>query len=1363
MTIKKICLGSTLFLMTWAMLSQGLAEREIPKALQDWKDWATWEDKAIDCPRSYADKNRSFCLWPTELALNITEKSGSFSFGVKLFHEEWVGLPGDTKKWPQKVRIDGKAVAVVERSGIPSVHLKTGSYRIDGTFQWPEVPQNIRIPNEIGMLRLKVNGEEVKAPKWDNSGVVWLKRTRSEEKDEKFLAAQVYRKLHDGIPMWLQTDVELSVSGKSREEDLGDILPEGWRLSTVRSPIPVAVNEEGRMKAQVRAGKWVIAVEAFRTDPAETLGYTQAMHPVAQEELVAFEADPTLRTIDVQNAPSVDVSLTTFPEKWRHLPVYQWKTATEMLLREKLRGAGIEEHHALHLRRELWLKENGSGYVYRDRIHGTQQKVWRLDTVKEQKLGRVQINGTGQLITKNPETGAEGVEVRTRNLTNMEAVGKLDRDKRVPAVGWNTDVDSLALRLHLPPGWRLFALFGPERVHGDWLTAWSLLDLFLLLIFSLSVFRLLGKTAGIVAFCGFALAYHEPDAPRYAWLLLLAPVALLRVVPQGKVRKLLTIVKYVALVILLSGLIPFTLSHIQSVLYPQLEPRGQQNASFALDEFRAFESDGAADLEGFAKAQEESTPSPLSLYSSRSIMKRDVSKKAKFTYKQEQLQNLAYDPKARIQTGPGVPAWKWRQVSCSWKGPVSSDQWLTPLLIPPLIQRLLTVITLGLLLWLLAILLEVRKWKISHSGKWIRGATPLLILFFLTAGTSLSRAEIPDKEILETLRTRLLEPADCYPHCAEIPLVVLQAKEEKIIFNAEVNAITQTSIPLPGRLPAWSPITVEVDGKRTTALRREDSYLWVFIPEGVHQVRVEGWLPQSKEWEWTFSLKPKRIEVEAPGWSVSGIRSDGTPEDQIFFARKEKAAEKKDAAYDRKDFYPVVMVTRSLEIGLNWQVETTVSRLSASGKAVSLEIPSLQGEQILSSGVIVKEGRVQVRLGAGQKRFSWKSELAKAPEVILKAADTGKWVERWQLVTSPVWNVGFTGISPLYEPGKDSLSPVWRPWPGEEVKLTLDRPTAVNGPTMTVYRVNHNVHLGNRHRTSHLSLGLRCSLGEDFVVKLDEKAQVTSVKRKGQAVPIRREGDKLIIAAQPGEQQIEIEWKESKPLGISTGSGKVILPVESTNLTTTLTLPEDQWVLWACGPLRGPAVRFWGLLITVILIGYALGSLPRSPLSKGAWMLFGVGFTQLILPVAVIPVGCLFALAYRGTVTKEHWNRYGFNSMQIGLGLAAFISVLALIAMVAEGLLGAPEMFILGEGCYRTNLQWFQAESGPTLAEPGVLSVSLWYYRILMLLWALWLAHSLINWMKWGWKQFSTGGIWSNEKPPKKENEEDEKPPKFNR
>jgi hypothetical protein len=41
-----------------------------------------------------------------------------------------------------------------------------------------------------------------------------------------------------------------------------------------------------------------------------------------------------------------------------------------------------------------------------------------------------------------------------------------------------------------------------------------------------------------------------------------------------------------------------------------------------------------------------------------------------------------------------------------------------------------------------------------------------------------------------------------------------------------------------------------------------------------------------------------------------------------------------------------------------------------------------------------------------------------------------------------------------------------------------------------------------------------------------------------------------------------------------------------------------------------------------------------------------------------------------------------------------------------------------------------------------VISISVWFYRLLMLAWALWLAAALLRWLHWGWSQFSHGGGW---------------------
>jgi hypothetical protein len=99
-----------------------------------------------------------------------------------------------------------------------------------------------------------------------------------------------------------------------------------------------------------------------------------------------------------------------------------------------------------------------------------------------------------------------------------------------------------------------------------------------------------------------------------------------------------------------------------------------------------------------------------------------------------------------------------------------------------------------------------------------------------------------------------------------------------------------------------------------------------------------------------------------------------------------------------------------------------------------------------------------------------------------------------------------------------------------------------------------------------------------------------------------------------------------------------------------------------------------------------------------------------------------------------------FNLLQVLLlGLTA-IALGILVFAVGEGLLGDPQMFIRGNGSSRVLLEWYQARVPELLPQPGFVSVSIWWFRLLMLLWALWLASALIRWLRWAWSALPMGG-----------------------
>ena len=724
-----------LMLLTGLRLDAATGWDRIPEVLRPWVPWATWSDAHRDCPTPYSDSKTHRCFWPSTLGLEVTAEGARFELEVLAYETAWVPLPGGGDVWPVAVEDStatagadkAVALAVLQHDNAPAVRLWPGRHRLTGSFRWNRMPQRLRIPPEIGVLTLTLLGQPVPNPAWDPDGQLWLKRDGAAGTDEKnFLATKVYSLVEDGIPMWLRQEVELTVSGKSREESLGAVVPAGWRLSSVGSPIPVAVDDQGRLKAQVRPGKWTIRLAAFRTDNPKSWQYPTGVAAATPDQWVGFVSRPEFRVVEIVDSPSVDVSQTTFPEAWRKFPVYRWDVAKPFRLVERMRGMGDQKPPGLAIAREWWLDEDGGGLTFRDRVRGTMQQVWRLDVAEGEDLGSVRIGGQGQLVTLNPRTGAAGVEVRTRNL-DLEATGRLGRPVRFPATGWRSDAESLQVTLHLPPGWRLLALFGADWVRGDWLTAWTLLDVFLLLIFTLTVFRMWGWGPAFLAFLAYGLSFHEPGAPRYTWLLLLIPLALERVVRSGAFHRIIQLAKWGTVLTLVFLLAPFIGRQVQQAIYPQLEWLGRDGRSFQ----------PAPELASLAAAQ---PPAPVpaaqpaavvhggvvvspdaahgeteNFYRMDPVLARRyglVSKAGVSSVVQQSngiMANLLYEAEARIQTGPGVPDWTWRAVSFGWNGPVQAAQQVRPVLIPIGIERALTVLRVGLILALAAVLRRHRS------------------------------------------------------------------------------------------------------------------------------------------------------------------------------------------------------------------------------------------------------------------------------------------------------------------------------------------------------------------------------------------------------------------------------------------------------------------------------------------------------------------------------------------------------------------------------------------------------------------------------------------------------------------------------
>jgi len=228
----------------------------------------------------------------------------------------------------------------------------------------------------------------------------------------------------------------------------------------------------------------------------------------------------------------------------------------------------------------------------------------------------------------------------------------------------------------------------------------------------------------------------------------------------------------------------------------------------------------------------------------------------------------------------------------------------------------------------------------------------------------------------------------------------------------------------------------------------------------------------------------------------------------------------------------------------------------------------------------------------------------------------------------------------------------------------------------------------------------------------------------------------------PGVQRVVLNWREERDFGTRYITPEVDLGSPSVNGGLSLRLPRDRWLLWASGPVMGPAVLFWGVLAVILIGAIILGRVGGTPLRAHHWFLLGVGLSQSHIAAILLVGGWLWLLGRRQTWADREIGAFRFDLLQLALVGLTLAALAALLEAIEQGLLGTPNMQVAGNGSSAWQLNWYQDRIAGPLPTASVISVPLLLYRGLMLAWALWLAFALLRWLGWGWQCFSAGGLW---------------------
>ena len=1366
MCILPKCLPKTSFNICLLLILSGIfflpsfssaEEITIPDELQQWVPWVLYDQEDKLCSISPTEKNKRYCSWPARLELNVQPTGADFSQEWIVESRSLVLLPGNSPFWPVNVQANGKNVLVSKSHGNPAIWLDPGEYKVTGEFSWKKLPENILVPPETGLIHLTLLDKKITTPQIDKQGKLWFRQKKeSQNSSEESLGIQVFRKIVDGVPLIQQLQIHLTVSGLPRQITLGLKSGENFIPLQIQSPLPVRFDGDGRLQLQVRPGQWQIRMTLRNKGPLSpqtlTMGSIDGAWPI--EEIWVFETDPKLRQVEISTVTPVDPSRTSLPESWKSLPAYLIKNNGKMTLTEKNRGNPNPVPNRLKIHRKIWLDEQGNGLTAYDSITGTMTRGWRLNVDSSQVLGKVDVAGNSRLITKLANSKKTGVEVRQGSLA-LHAESRIQKGVKngsleIPALGWDHKFQQLSIELNLPPGWKLLTSSGVDKV-STWLNRWTLLDIFLVLIIGLATSRILGLGWGSVAILLLIFSYHQHGSPRYLWLPLLGLLAMQQVVTAQTGKRLCRVAGLTVLAGIIISAIPFMVHEIRVGIYPQLEYGNHRKMT---NEYRIN-----AELRQSTSPQ---TTDNVQFTESASVSKtriKSIAKPNHYSMGASQAPNkprsIQIDPKDMIQTGPGLPDWEWNKIHLRWNGPVNPEQNISFLFIPPLANTILAFVRVLLLTLLIGGFLK--KFLMPDAIKKNLPKSAILSAFLcLLLSTTFQaqnvQAEVPPAEILNELQNRLLAPPKCADQCVTINSCTISVIDDLLEVELQLDSLVQSAVGLPGQHRFFDQILLD---KQPANILRQDTQgnPLIRVKPGSHTVLLKKDISGQNKLSFSFPQLPEHGQAHLKNWSINGLRDNGSLHKQVSLNRTTKTAvkdiEKKDS--NTIEIEPFVRVERTLHLGLKWFVSTRIVRLSPDN-VIALDIPLLPGEQVTTDGLNLKNNAIRINMGPKQRVFSFRSSMEPVDKLKLTASTTSFWTEVWFLDVSPIWHVDTSGLPEINQTNPAGKRyPEFRPYPGESLQLSINRPAGVPGPTMTINRSKLVVNPGIRATESTLSFSLNASRGLQHIITLPPNIDLQKTLINGIEFPLQLNNRQLTIPVKPGKQDIEIGWRSDHGVTTKMVTEAVDIGLNSVNTSIQMNVPASRWILLIGGPQIGPAVLFWGELLVIILIALLLGKVKLTPLSTLQWLLLSLGLSQVPAAVAAVVVAWLLLLGFRKKRGHEVTRIPIFNLMQVFLVILTVTALGALFFAIQQGLLGHPDMQIGGNGSSGHTLHWYQDRSESLLPTAWIITVPLLVYRISMLLWALWLAIALLRWLRWGWECFSETTAWKQAPPrPKK-------------
>lgn len=1301
-----------------------LGATSVPSPLRDWQDWVLRGEESRACPlregRAGTERDDFRCLYYGTVRLTQKAEYWEFSQTVVLHRADFVTLPGDEGAWPML----RSAAAVVLRNGRPMVYLPSGTHQLEGTIVLTNAT-HLSLPHAVASVEVNPDGSARFYPVPLGGTVSLQEAPEQATRLEGFRKIQVYRKIQDQIPMLDETELRIQAAGAQGRVNFGKVVLEGFTVLSLQSPLPATINKQGELEVQLRPGDYRLKIFSRGPGALAEIKGPDASDAWPEDEVWSFEANPSLRIVTAGGLPAIDPKQAQVPEEWPPLPAFLYKKGQSLTLAEQSRGRPDQDSQ-LTLQRKAWLDFSGQRITVSDQLTGQLFSRNRLDLHAPLSLQYAAIGGDAQVLSAGAVEGSRGLELRQHQVDLM-ALSESPFLRRLPASGWSQEIRSEEFTLFLPPGFAGLHANGAERSSGTWTSRWDLWNVFILCFAFALIFKLHGWKVLALGF--LPLIWFYPDHPGIAFFLIALLLAQFaeRLATEAFKPRLRPVTALFSLALVLF-ILPFLALEIRYLLHPQL--KGSWMASAPTANYEGQQSQVGEG--GAAPEHAAAPPEPLLGAASADLQRVD---RAAAIYAQKLPDSAFTDakqeqerPSVSIAAGPGVPEWTGEQIFMQWNGPVAADKKIFLLILNRWQKALATLLGLFLLGFFLRFVLSVRNVRERlHELRdfWARKTVlPLLFLGFLAAPSPGEAADYPTPDLLKDLKERLIAAPPCAPQCVTINEARIKVTDSELQIELNLQAQHPSAFPLP-KVNGARILSVTADDKASGSSNEEDAAI-SFVPSGRSMVSLRGPLLSRERISLIFPFRPMRFRFEPGPWQLEG---NTLGEGRVELVRTGPEAGMNAVS----NVQGMALINREITFGESWQVTTNVDRSLWGQGPLDFTIDLIPGESLAeeSPGAEIRDGKIRVRMESGRDNFQFRTLVPVSPGGLKLQNSVADHAVTWVIVPSALWQVGFEG-TPLI--ASDLNRWTFQPREGESLDLQIERPRFVEGDAIAFDRVELNLTQGEAQLEGSMTLNFRNTRGLDHVIRLPEDWRAKELLINSLNTPIGSQSRDLMLQLPPGKGQVLLKFSVQKALSPLLRLELPDLKAMAANIGIDLEASQERWILWTSGGLVSPVVLYWNAFVIFAIIAFVLSRLHFTILSFWQWLLLGWGLASIswsILILFAIWMGILQLRHRRGQALTPYVRLEQFVYLTLTL-----FTLLALVGSVAHGLLAAPDMAVVGNASYGHKLRWF-FDRFDARDKPFVLSLPIWVYKLTMLLWAIWLAFSILEWIRYAWAGIS--------------------------